>query len=77
MKQRKWATTADALRNRPGEWALVVPAGVAKSKRRAQDTARYIRNGSRVMPKGEFDAVTRGDQVFAVYTGGDSDARQG
>lgn len=65
-----WYATAAALRNRPGEWAIVIASGEAHSKRAAQDVARYIRNGSGNMPKGMFEATTRGDEVFARYIGG-------
>lgn len=69
-----WEATAKALRERPGEWAVVVQSGEAPSKRAAQDITRYIKRGSENMPKGEFYAVTREDQVFAVYVGGSNNA---
>lgn len=65
-----WPKVVKDLRANPGTWAIVVKAGEAPSKRAAQDVSRFIRKGSKYMPKGEFDAVTRDDQVYAIYKGG-------
>lgn len=76
MTKRKydWDETARELRERPGEWAIVLESGEAPSKRAAQDVTRYIKRGSRTMPQGEFEALTRGDRVFARYVGGNNNA---
>lgn len=65
-----WATKASELRSQPGVWGVVVKSGEAPNARAAQSVTRYIRKGkSPHMPSGEFDAVTRGDEVFAIYVG--------
>ena len=69
-----WAKTARELRQNPGVWAVVIQSGEAPSKRAAQDAARYIRQGSRNMPKGEFTAASSGDRVYAMYVGEAEDA---
>ena len=58
----------EAMIKNPGAWAIVVPPGVAPSKRAAQDVARYIQKGTKDM-KGPFEAVTRGDTVYARFVG--------
>lgn len=62
------ASARTELKNNPGEWAIVVPPGVAPSKRAAQDVARYIRKGTKGM-EGQFEAESRGDTVFARFVG--------
>lgn len=64
-----WATKASELRERPGDWAIVVKKGEAPNARAAQNVTRYIKQGSRNMPKGQFEAETRGDVVYARFVG--------
>jgi len=70
----QWDEIADALRDRPGEWALIVePASVSLTT----TLAYQIRNGYRpaFQPAGSFQAkayVKSGDlRVYARYVGRD------
>jgi hypothetical protein len=62
------APTMDALRERPGHWALVA---TYKSQASAGTCAKNIRDGRAAgsKPAGSFDAVSRriGDKRHAVY----------
>lgn len=66
----KWASIADALRERPGEWALVAENAPAS-------TAANIRRGTYVGlgPAGSFEAVSRNTKrdrradIYARFVG--------
>ncbi|RLP68389.1 hypothetical protein D9V30_10390 [Mycetocola reblochoni] len=68
-----WKDTADQLRNRPGEWALVATDA-------SPSMVRHIKAGTYIgmRPAGHFDAVSRGnrgsraDEIYARYIGGES-----
>lgn len=69
----RWAAIAQALRNNPGEWAMVAENVYAS-------TAHMIRTGgySAFAPSGSFEVTTRGNvkgvsaEVYARYVGENS-----
>lgn len=68
----RWATIAHQLRQRPGQWALVVSYEKSTT---ARTTATLVKRGRYTgVPAGEFEAVSRreGDvfNVYARYIGG-------
>lgn len=70
--QRKydWTAITAALRANPGKWAIIEADGVKGTNTAAQATSRNIRNGRiKGLAKGEFDAMTRGNTVYARYVG--------
>lgn len=63
----KWSVIADELRSHPGEWAKVDAAETVPSARNRQAA---IRNGRLSgMPRGQFEAVTRGLDIWARFVG--------
>jgi hypothetical protein len=64
----KWTEVAEALRERPGEWARV---STHQTEESAKQAASGIRNGNRsgFEPKGTFDAVfgAGNDDDFGVW----------
>jgi len=72
----KQAEAAAQLRERPGEWAVVL---VCESSSVASSMAYAIRNGTRSTwtPAGSFEAKARTKEgehrVYARYVGGESD----
>lgn len=65
-----WAGVVAALKQHPGQWALLEGVARKPSKTGARYMMRCLKNGmvSGVEP-GEFDAATRGDKVYARYLG--------
>jgi hypothetical protein len=66
-----WQPVADQLRKRPGEWARITTKETAP---KARNLARSIRSGAIVAfrPHEHFEAVARGNDVWARYIGGES-----
>lgn len=70
-RQRKTAYTevAEQLRSRPGVWAKVPGE---RTKGTAAGLAQNIRRGvMKDFPKGQFEAVHDGAQVYVRFVGGD------
>jgi hypothetical protein len=71
---RRHRPIAEALKNKPGEWAMI---GTYPNARSSGQIAYAIRQASLVAyrPAGAFEAVGRRGQVFARYVG-ETDAQQ-
>lgn len=65
-----WTEVTDALKSRPGEWAIIKD-GSQGDIMDLYSVRAYIHSGrSPKMPKGDFEATVREDKVFARYVGG-------
>jgi hypothetical protein len=65
-----WVPVFEALRAKPGEWAKI---RTGKNYSSVRNMAQYIRTGNYVgSVAGEFEATTRGCDLWARYVGGDS-----
>lgn len=66
-----WDAIVATLVDNPGKWAVIDPVeGWTPSIQSAQSTSRNIRQGNvKGMPKGQFEAATRGNVVYARYKG--------
>lgn len=66
-----YAAFADALRDRPGEWAIW-PKEFNAPNVAAATTANIKKGRLKNFPAGQFEAVTSGCTVYARYIGGQS-----
>jgi hypothetical protein len=66
-----WVDEAAELRANPGRWAYIF---TSKTRNGANQFAKYVRDGARTAfrPPGAFEAVARGNDVWARYIGGES-----
>ncbi len=67
-----WAEIAQELRENPGSWAVLDAENRKKNKDASHEIARRIRMGTIMSMKArrnEFEAVTRGAELYARYVG--------
>ncbi len=74
QRRTKYDEFADALKARPGEWAVL--PGTKATVDSAKSTAMNIRNGrmSAFKPKGKWDVVVDGKTIYVRYMGDDAQA---
>lgn len=68
----KWSTEAEELRANPGRWALIKLSTDRKSG--PHRMAFLIKSGglSAFTPKGAFEALVQGGQIYARFVGANS-----
>lgn len=70
VRKYDWKKITDELRAHPGEWAVIDDEN-KHTLAAAQGLAAVIRQGRHVgISKGEFEATTRMNVVYARYKGG-------
>ena len=67
----KYTEFADALRGRPGEWAIW-PVKLKNDLTARTVTASVRRGTLKNFPAGQFEATQRGTTVYARYVGGEA-----
>jgi hypothetical protein len=66
---RSWIHLLEVVRKRPGTWARIYTADSPEQAQQAQKNL-HKRQVKIPMPQGNWEFVSRGCEVFAIYRGG-------